>query len=724
MTRLAEPWWMDRARDAQPWSGRLLWPWRRRRPARVAPPLRISDVLGSAAPVGSLGQLQGGTSPVEVLFHGNAYIPRSSASVNLESRLDQTPAPPQIRQPKGPQSERDAPSSPQEQTGPSLADRLRVRLAVPLASLLPGPATTLDWPAHLMEFQLEGVRELLRRDRILLADDMGLGKTIQAIAAVRILCIQRMLETILVVAPASLIDQWRREFHRWAPELRLIVVRGSATDRAWQWKAEAHVTIVSYETLRSDCAGGSEAPPRRRIWDLVVLDEAQKIKNRDVEISRVTKQLRRRRSWALTGTPLENHLDELASILEFVDQGEETSTKKYTPTPRLLDRHRDLQLRRRKQDVLDQLPPKQVVNLAIPLLPAQQASYDRAERDGIVRLRELGRTIRIQHVLELITRLKQICNADPETGESAKFADIQERMSTLSEEGHRALLFSQYTDNSFGVGAIASALEDFKPLTYTGAMSGAERDHVIQRFKNDPTHKALILSLKAGGVGLNLQEASYVFHVDRWWNPAIERQAEDRTHRMGQVVPVTVFKYTCENTIEERIQNILARKQQIFDEIVDDVSLDVASRLTRDEMFGLFGLEPPGAPEHERDRPTGLELEERCASILRSNGWSVEATPRSRDGGVDLIATRFDEIGLEQKLYIQCKDHARPVGIEVVRELLGVIPAGSAVRAVLAAPGGVTADAARLAAERGVKIWDEAALNELESRSGADAQQT
>ena len=599
--------------------------------------------------------------------------------------------------------------------GPTLTERLRIALAVPLESLLPGPSAVLDWPGQLMEFQVDGVRALLTSDRLLLADDMGLGKTIQTIAAVRILCIQRTIESVLVVVPTSVIDQWRREFYRWAPELRLIAVRGSPADRAWQWRAEVHVTIVSYETLRADAADSPESPPRRRLWDVVVLDEAQKIKNRDVEVSRAVKQLRRKRSWALTGTPLENKLEDLASILEFVDQGEETSTNRYVPGPELLARHSQLQLRRRKSDVLDQLPPKQVITNTISLLPGQQQSYTRAERDGIFRLREMGQAVRIQHVLELITRLKQICNADPETGESAKFLDIRQRMATLSEEGHRALLFSQYTDDSFGVGAISTALSDFQPLVYTGGMSTPERDSVIQRFKSNSEHRALILSLRAGGVGLNLQEASYVFHVDRWWNPAVERQAEDRTHRIGQVVPVTVFKYTCEGTIEERIQAVLAEKQQLFDEIIDDVSLDVASRLKRDEIFGLFGLEAPASAAERRAKRTGLELEERCATILHAKGWSVEKTPRSRDGGIDLIATRTDEIGLEQRIYLQCKDHARAVGVEVVRELLGVIPAGSSVQAVLAAPAGVTADAERLARERGVRIWDEAMLLEFES---------
>ena len=511
----------------------------------------MSEGLRHPRPVDSFGIVHTAPSPVTWLLRGSGATVDSSAIVNLAPRAESLASGTPLERVQGvlkggPVGERLA----QEPEGPSLADRLRIALAVPLESLLPGPSTALDWPAHLMQFQLDGVRALLTRDRILLADDMGLGKTVQAIAAIRILCIQRTIESVLIVVPAGLIDQWRRELYRWAPELRLIAVRGSAADRAWQWRAAAHVTIVSYETLRSDSAGGPEAPSRRKLWDIVVLDEAQKIKNRDVEISRAAKQLRRKRSWALTGTPLENGLDDLASILEFVDQGDETSTKKYVPGPELLARHQELQLRRRKSDVLDQLPPKQVIAVGIPLLPAQQQSYVRAEQEGVFRLRELGQTIRIDHVLELITRLKQICNADPETGESAKFLDIRERMTTLSEEGHRALLFSQYTDNSFGVGAVAAALEDFQPLTYTGGMSGPERDRVIQQFKSDSTHQALVLSLRAGGVGLNLQEASYVFHVDRWWNPAVERQAEDRTHRMGQIVPVTVFKYTCEGTIE------------------------------------------------------------------------------------------------------------------------------------------------------------------------------
>jgi SNF2 family DNA or RNA helicase len=143
------------------------------------------------------------------------------------------------------------------------------------------------------------------------------------------------------------------------------------------------------------------------------------------------------------------------------------------------------------------------------------------------------------------------------------------------------------------VRAIARRLARFRPLVYTGGLAPAERDRVVARFRAAPESKALVLSLRAGGQGLDLPEASYVIHFDRWWNPAVERQAEDRSHRLGQQVPVTVYKYVCEDTIEERIDRILRAKQALFDELVDDVSIDLRTRLSREELFGLFDLEPP-----------------------------------------------------------------------------------------------------------------------------------
>lgn len=661
-------------------------------------------------------QTEVATAPTEAQHLLQPGDPRNRPvqSVGLREPSPKLPSPvPAIRPPVGLQMPAAAPTSdgPEEA---SLSTRLRALLAPPLDRMLPGPGALLEWPAPLLDYQLEGVRALMERDRILLADDMGLGKTIQALAALRILCHQRKVARALLIVPASLLDQWRREVGKWAPELRAIVVRGAPRDRAWQWRAAAHVTIVSYETLRTDFTENEASPPRQPVWDVVILDEAQRVKNRGVEVSREVKQLKRRRSWAMTGTPLENSEDDLASIMEFVDHTEGAAQVHFSPGQRLRDRHRELQLRRRKRDVLKQLPPKQVIEIHLELPPGQRATYDRAESEGVLELKAKGETLRIQHVLELIMRLKQVCNFDPSTGESAKLTEIEERLETLVAEGHRALLFSQYTNDIFGVEAIAERLARFDPLTFTGSLSGGQRDRVIQSFKTNDRHKALVLSLMAGGVGLNLQEASYVFHVDRWWNPASERQAEDRSHRMGQTVPVTVFKYTCQNTIEERIQEILSAKQQLFDELVDDVSVDLGARLTADEVFGLFGMEAPAPAQSSRIRPTGLELEDRVADLLSTRGWTVERTPRTRDGGIDLIATRTDEVGIAQTLFVQCKDHARPVGVEVIRELIGVLPAGSTVQGVLAAPAGTTADAAALAAQRRVVIWDDDALARLE----------
>ena len=441
-----------------------------------------------------------------------------------------------------------------------------------------------------MPFQREGVQALVENRCLLLADDMGLGKTIQAIVALRLLRARREIASCLVAAPASVLDQWRREIDKWAPELSAIIIRGSVNDRSWQWTAGRDVTLVSYDTLRSDFSSSNEAAVRLKTWDVVVADEAQRVKNRN-STSDALKGLRRRRSWALTGTPVENDEEELASIMEFVDQDEAGMPKRYRAGWEMRERHQEVQLRRKKADVLEDLPPKQETKIPIQLGLKQRRSYDKAEQEGIGYLKSLGAEIGVRHVLELITRLKQICNADPKTGESSKLSNIKQRLEQLAAQGHKALVFSQYTSDNAGVVAAANYLQEFSPLIITGDVPQQDRDGIIRQFRDRPEHKVLILSLRAGGLGLNLQEASYVFHLDRWWNPAVERQAEDRSHRFGQTVKVNVIKYSCVGTIEESIDGILESKQEVFDRLVDDVSLDLSAQMSSQELFGLFGLE-------------------------------------------------------------------------------------------------------------------------------------
>jgi SNF2 family DNA or RNA helicase len=463
---------------------------------------------------------------------------------------------------------------------------LRARL---LAALRPPPTTVgLVWPEPLYPFQQEGVAALLRQPCLLLADDMGLGKTVQAIAALRLLCREGPLRA-LVVVPAGLIAQWRGAFRMWAPELTLSTVRGSAADRAWKWNVPADLFLVSYETLRADAEQRVSAALRRP-WDVVILDEAQKIKNADTEVSRACKRLPRARAWALTGTPLENRIEDLASICDFLQPYEAGAPRPSPPRSGLEEVHRSLQLRRRKDDVLTQLPAKSVFTIDLELTGDQRKAYDRAERDGIVRLRALGPDVRVANVLELIVRLKQICNVEPGTGQSVKMDDLLARMAVLVDQGDRALVFSQFSNDDNGAGFIARGLSEFKPLMYTGTLRADERDLVIQRFKEDTMRRVLVLSLRAGGQGLNLQEASYVVHFDRWWNPAVERQAEDRSHRMGQTRPVTVYTYRCLDTIEQRIDEVLREKQVLFDQLVDGVTLDPTGLLSKTELLGLFGI--------------------------------------------------------------------------------------------------------------------------------------
>jgi SNF2 family DNA or RNA helicase len=469
--------------------------------------------------------------------------------------------------------------------GLDLRTRLRFVLQPPLGLCL-SPEGVVEWPHELMPFQVQGVRLLFERDRLLLADEMGLGKTVQALAALRLLALRHEVGSCLIVAPAAVLTQWRDRFAEWAPELRLALVRGSPARRDGWWRAPAHAHLAGYETLRSDLA-----LVRGRVWDLVIVDEAQRIKAAGAEVAGAVKALRRRRAWALTGTPLENRLGDVASILEFVrPRLEDGDPVVQLRPPSLREELAAVQLRRRKADVLPELPPKIESELVLPLAAEQRGTYERAERDGVVQLRAQGPAVRIASVLELIVRLKQLCNFDPATGASAKLRDLDERLALLRESGERALVFTQFTDDVYGAQAIARRLGAHRPLLLTGSLTLDQRARVVERFRTEPDHSVLVLSLRAAGVGLDLQDASYVFHFDRWWNPAVEDQATDRSHRIGQHRPVHVYAYALEGTVEERTVEVLREKRLLFDQVVEGAGLHPEGALSREELLSVAGL--------------------------------------------------------------------------------------------------------------------------------------
>jgi SNF2 family DNA or RNA helicase len=248
----------------------------------------------------------------------------------------------------------------------------------------------------------------------------------------------------------------------------------------------------------------------------------------------------------------------------------------------------EVQIRRRRRDVLPDLPPKSSSILSLQLGQRQRTAYSRAERDGIVRLEAMGKELRITHVLELILRLKQICNFCPESGESTKLEELRERLSSVAASGEKALVFSQFVEQPFGIRRLARDLSNLDPLLLTGDMDASTRTSCIAEFDRDPRRNLMLLSLRAGGVGLNLTSASYVFHFDRWWNPAIEAQAEDRAHRIGQERPVHVFAFLTEDTIEERIQEILHEKSALFADVVDGVETTALRRLDLDTLLSVL----------------------------------------------------------------------------------------------------------------------------------------
>ena len=499
------------------------------------------------------------------------------------------PRAPALREPGQPRAPHAAPPTPRRtRIAPprdvvKLAERFFYLLQPDLETTL--ETSRLEFPRPPFPFQFDGMAFLLPRHGAVLADEMGLGKSMQAISALRLLVRSGEARRVLVVCPKGLVSNWARELSEWAPELVVAVIEGDPERRRWQWSlGDVPVKLANYEVVVRDRELVAELGLE---FDLVVLDEAQRIKNRSSHTSHAVRALRRRRSWALTGTPVENSAADLVSLFEFVAPGHLADHM----SPRALGAAAaDHVLRRTKDRVLEDMPPRLNRDERIELGPEQRETYRLAEEEGVLRLSGLGREATIQHVFELVLRLKQICNFDTATGESAKLDRLDAELEEIGASGRKSLVFSQWVET---LGRLEGRLSRFGALVYHGGMSTAARDEAIRRFKHEPKHGVLLLSYGAGAVGLNLQFAQYVFLFDRWWNPAVEDQAINRAHRICAAGAVTVTRFLSADTIEERIDEVLRRKRDLSDTILSQTGSPASSGLTADEIFSLFNLAPP-----------------------------------------------------------------------------------------------------------------------------------
>ncbi|MBX3623488.1 MAG: DEAD/DEAH box helicase [Rhizobacter sp.] len=486
---------------------------------------------------------------------------------------------------------------------------------------LPAIEASPNVQATLRHYQLDGLAwmDFLRRSRLggILADDMGLGKTLQALALLQAeLDAGRLDRPSLVIVPTSLIGNWETEARRFTPQLKLVVLHGAQRSRHFKEIAGAHLVITSYPLAMRDMAthGVQE-------WHYVMLDEAQRIKNSRSQAALSVKELNARHRLCLSGTPLENHLGELWSLIDFVCPGllgSEAQFREHYRTPierrqdtlraqQLARRVKPFLLRRTKQQVARELPEKTETLLRVELTGTQRDLYETVRATMDSKLREViaqqGLARSQIMVLDALLRLRQVC-CDPrllKTGgdegdapaarphhPSAKMELLLDLLPTLVEDGRRVLLFSQFTEM---LGLIELELQRLK-LPYL-LLTGETKDRgaLVEKFQEGNTPLFLI-SLKAGGVGLNLTAADTVILYDPWWNPAVEQQAIDRAYRIGQDKPVFVYKLLASGTVEDKMLELQARKAGLADSLLSGVASDAAlTTQDFDELFKPLGGE-------------------------------------------------------------------------------------------------------------------------------------
>ncbi len=455
--------------------------------------------------------------------------------------------------------------------------------------------SVVDLPSSLYVFQTKGVEFLVERHSALLGDDMGTGKTVQTAVALRILFQKAKVKSALIVCPLSVIPNWDRELAKWAPNLAVTVVRGAKEHRTICWRQRTHIWLTTYDTLRND----AEVVQTVRLgeFDAVIADEAHRIKNWNAGVSKAIRQLRADYKWGLTGTPLENRLEDVFAIFGFI-QTKLFESRVYHEEE-VKEAIKPYFLRRRKQDVLTDLPELVQTDVWLHLEDEQCTSYETLERDGVLQLHALGGAITVHHIIVLLNKLKQVCNRCPKSGQSSKLVWLKDSLEEIVAEGDKALIFSHYAQERLGGAAwLEHELAQYRALNYGNATTEKQRIEILAAFQNQPECRVFIGHPKTAGLGLNeLVVANYVVHFDHWWNPAVMNQATARAHRPGQKKTVFAYNLWVSQTYEEIIFNHLVRKQSLYDRVIDSLSADkeVPSAFyfgVGDALFSKYGLKP------------------------------------------------------------------------------------------------------------------------------------
>jgi non-specific serine/threonine protein kinase len=500
--------------------------------------------------------------------------------------------------------------------GPWLAQTLTdLRRPGGLARIDPGPSLQ----GSLRPYQLAGVQwlHLLARLRLgaCLADDMGLGKTIQVLSLLLVLKSEAAgtRAPSLLVAPASLLANWAAEIARFAPSLNAIVVHPSAMP-AEKLKTESDAGLADADLVITSYGFLARLPwLTATSWRLAVIDEAQAIKNPGARQTETVKKIQAETRIALTGTPIENRLGDLWSIFDFINPGLLGSAKQFSSfVKRLADRPqnpygplRDLVrpyiLRRLKTDtsIIADLPAKTEVK-AFCLLSRKQAALYQQAVDGFADQLESAEGIQRRGiVLALLMRLKQVCNHSSQwlgdnswaEEDSGKFARLREITEEIAARQEKALIFTQFRETTAPLASFLGSVFGRPGLVLHGETEVKKRKDLVRQFQEDEDIPFFVLSLKAGGAGLNLTAASHVIHFDRWWNPAVENQATDRAFRIGQTKNVLVHKFVCRGTVEDKIDRMIEAKQQLAGDFLSGGADLVLTEMKNDELLDLVALD-------------------------------------------------------------------------------------------------------------------------------------